>query len=143
VCAIGVFSWEPEKVVTPVVWAAVLVGERWPQLGAALLSKIMVYARLRRGNPSCGFLNWRFVQWLGAISYPLYLVNVPVQIGCAMIVAPLARGDERVFALAWVPLAVLMPVAAAAVVHRLVEVRGMGRKKAGDAAGGPAAPSAA
>jgi len=134
ICGLGFWSGEPEKIVTPMVWAVVVLGERWQGWVVALASKVMGYAPLRRANPFYGILDWRAVQWLGTISYPLYLLNVPVQLGCAMIVAPLARGDAAVFALMWLPLAVAIPLAAAAVVHLVVEVPGMGRRQVVDAA---------
>jgi peptidoglycan/LPS O-acetylase OafA/YrhL len=128
VCLLGLVSGEAWKILTPVVWGAVL----WVQM-RAFGSQVMGYARLRRANPSYGFrvLDWRVVQWLGAVSYPLYLVNEPVQRGCAMIVAPLAHGNELVFTWVWLPLAVVGPVLAAWVVHRAVEkpfIRGWVRK---------------
>jgi peptidoglycan/LPS O-acetylase OafA/YrhL len=129
VLALGFWSGVPSKVVTPMIWVVVLAGERWPGWAGGVVRRVMGYARLRRANPSYGVLQWRAAQWLGAISYPLYLVNEPVQRGCAMIVAPLARGDAGVFAAVWLPLAVVMPVLAAAAVHRVVEVPGMGRRK--------------
>jgi peptidoglycan/LPS O-acetylase OafA/YrhL len=70
-------------------------------------------------------LDWRVLQWLGRISYPIYLLNVPVQFGCAMLAAPLAHGDEALFTRLWLPLADIMPVLAAVVLHKMVEVPGM------------------
>jgi len=81
----------------------------------------MGYARLRRANPSYGVLQWRAAQWLGAISYPLYLVNEPVQRACAMLVAPLVHGNAAVFTVFWLPMALILPAAAAGWVHRFVE----------------------
>jgi peptidoglycan/LPS O-acetylase OafA/YrhL len=69
------------------------------------------------------------VQWLGAVSYPLYLVNEPVQRGCAMIVAPLVHGDAAVFAAVWLPMAVVAPVVVAAWVHRWVETAPVVRRQ--------------
>jgi peptidoglycan/LPS O-acetylase OafA/YrhL len=129
VCGVELVSGAPWKAVTPVIWGVVMAGERWPGWGGGVVRKVMGYAPspLRGGgaNPSYGFrgfLDWRVVQWLGAVSYPLYLVNEPVQLGCAMMVAPLAHGDAWVFTAVWLPLAVVAPVAVAAVVHRVVEV---------------------
>jgi len=68
-----------------------------------------------------GFLDWRVVQWLGVVSYPLYLVNEPVQRACAMLVAPLVHGNAAVFTAVWLPIAVVAPVVAAGWVHRFIE----------------------
>jgi peptidoglycan/LPS O-acetylase OafA/YrhL len=129
VCSLEFVSGAPWRALTPMVWVWVLLGEKWPQWMAGVVSKVMGDAppprRAGGAYPSYRFLDWRVVQWLGAISYPLYLLNEPVQRGCAMIVAPLARGDVTAFTVVWLPLAVIMPVLAAAVVHRAVEVQGM------------------
>jgi len=61
------------------------------------------------------------VQYLGAISYPLYLLNEPVQRGLALLLAPLARGDAVLFTVLWLPVAVAGPVAGAALLHHAVE----------------------
>jgi peptidoglycan/LPS O-acetylase OafA/YrhL len=101
---LGVTSGEVSKGVIGVVWVVVLAVQRF--------DLVPVLPRVLGG---------RVALWLGAISYPLYLVNEPVQRAAAMMVGPLAHGDVRVFALLWLPLAVLGPVAAAWVVHRWVE----------------------
>ncbi len=67
-------------------------------------------------------LQGRGVQYLGAISYPLYLVNEPLQRGLALLLSPLARGDGAAFTAIWLPLAILLPVAAAALLHHAVEL---------------------
>jgi peptidoglycan/LPS O-acetylase OafA/YrhL len=128
VCGLGLFSDVPSRALTPVIWGFVLMRERWPGWGGAAASKVMGYARLRRANPSYGPLGWRLTQWLGEISYPLYLVNEPVQRACAMVVAPLAHGDAAVFTAVWLPVAVVAPVLVAGWVHRLVETPMMARK---------------
>jgi peptidoglycan/LPS O-acetylase OafA/YrhL len=95
-----------------VLWVAVLAAQRWNFLPVI-----------------SGVLESRVVQWLGAISYPLYLVNEPVQRAAAMVLAPLVHGDEGVFTMVWLPAAVVAPVVVAAVVHRGVErplMRGVG-----------------
>jgi len=59
------------------------------------------------------------VQYLGAISYPLYLVNEPVQRGLAMLI----HGDAVTFTMLWLPLSVVVSLAAAAALHEGMEVR--------------------
>ncbi len=128
VLALGLFSGVPSKAFTPVIWAVVLTSQMRTGWVGGVFSKVITHTAAPRcggeAKPSYIFLDWRVVQWLGANSYPLYLLNVPVQLGCAMVVAPLAHGNIGVFAAVWVPLAVLMPLAAAAAVHRLVEEPG-------------------
>jgi peptidoglycan/LPS O-acetylase OafA/YrhL len=121
VCGLGLFSDVPSRALTPVIWGFVLMAERWPGWGGAAASKLMGYARPRRANPSYGPLGWRLTQWLGEISYPLYLVNEPVQRACAMLVAPCVHGDAALFTVVWLPMAVVLPVVVAGWLHRLVE----------------------
>jgi peptidoglycan/LPS O-acetylase OafA/YrhL len=113
-CLLSLFSGDSWKVFTPVIWGAVL----WLQMRASG-SKVMEPGAL---------LDWRVVQWLGEISYPLYLVNEPVQRACAMLVAPLVHGDAAAFTAIWLPMAVVAPVLAAAWVHRFVEAPMLAKK---------------
>jgi peptidoglycan/LPS O-acetylase OafA/YrhL len=98
-----------------------LIGVGWIlALGAEMLDGMPVLPRL---------LGSRVARYLGAISYPLYLLNEPVQRAAAMALAPLAHGDAVLFTWLWLPPALVGPVAAAAVLHRLVErplLRGVG-----------------
>jgi peptidoglycan/LPS O-acetylase OafA/YrhL len=103
VCLLGLESGEVAKIVTPSVWLAALAAQRWGATWGMLL-------------------DLRAVQFLGEVSYPLYLLNAPVQRAAAMVVAPLAGGDEQLFTCLWLPLAVLGPVLAAWIVHMAVEV---------------------
>jgi peptidoglycan/LPS O-acetylase OafA/YrhL len=100
-CALGFFSGEPSKGLIPLGWLLALLAQRHLSLGR--------------------LLDTRAAQYLGAISYPLYLLNEPVQRACAMLVAPLANGDARLFTVLWLPLALLMPVLAAIALHHTVE----------------------
>ncbi len=59
--------------------------------------------------------------WFGAISYPLYLVNEPIQRVLAIIVASLTGPDRQAFASIWGLLAVTCPIAVAAALHGSVE----------------------
>jgi len=115
VVGLGVTSGEASKGVIGVVWVAVLVAQRFAWVPVLP-----------------GLLESRVAQYLGAISYPLYLVNEPVQRAAAMVLAPLVHGDARLFTLVWLPLAVAGPVLAAGWVHRWVErplMRGWARRR--------------
>ncbi|HQT63004.1 MAG TPA: acyltransferase, partial [Acidocella sp.] len=104
VAVMGLVSGPPEKSLMPLAWAMVMYVQRFdflPLLGWAL--------------------DHQFAQFLGRISYPLYLLNAPVQRGCAMLVVPFVHGDARLFGLVWLPLAVMVPVLAAWLLHAAVE----------------------
>jgi peptidoglycan/LPS O-acetylase OafA/YrhL len=101
-CALGLFSGEPSKALIPLGWMLALLAQRHRRLGR--------------------LLDTRIAQYLGAISYPLYLLNEPVQRACAMLVAPLAHGDAGLFTVVWLPLALAMPVAAAMALHHTIEM---------------------
>ncbi len=105
VCGLGFCSGEASKGLIGVGWG------------------VVVLAQVRPGWVGGRVLDAAVMRWLGAISYPLYLLNEPVQRGCAMLVAPWVHGDAVVFTAVWLPLAVGMPVVAAWAVHHAVELR--------------------
>jgi peptidoglycan/LPS O-acetylase OafA/YrhL len=91
------FAGGPDKALIPLAWALIVLAQRHPW-GAPLQSRPLL----------C----------LGAISYPLYLVNEPVQRALALIIAPHAGGH---FTLLWLPPALAGPVLCAWALHVLVE----------------------
>jgi peptidoglycan/LPS O-acetylase OafA/YrhL len=102
---LGLVSSEPGRALIPLVWALVMAAQAWdrfPVLGP--------------------FFDSRLAQWLGAVSYPLYLLNEPVQRGLALLAGSLAHGDPGLFTWIWLPLAVTVPVLAAALLHGGVEM---------------------
>lgn len=105
VFAMGLLSDVPAKALTSIGWTLLLLAQRHPRM--PLLPKL---------------LDSRIAQYLGAISYPLYLANEPVQRACAMLIAPFAHGDAIFFSYLWLPAACLLPVPAAMALHRWVEV---------------------
>ena len=102
----------------------------WVQGGADKLAAPLVWtlclaAQLRpRGllAPLAAILRSRVLLWLGALSYSLYLVNEPVQKLLGSGLAALAGGDAALFALLWVPLALLLPLLAAWWLHWAIEL---------------------
>jgi peptidoglycan/LPS O-acetylase OafA/YrhL len=87
----------PAKMLLPLAWVAVLclqTGKR----GALLESPVLLA--------------------LGALSYPLYLVNEPVQRALALLIAPHAGAH---FTALWLPPALALPVLAAAALHAGLE----------------------
>ena len=101
VCAIG---GTPNKLLPPLIWTACL----WVQMHPACLP-----AR---------FLSSRRMGYLGAISYCLYLINEPIHKMLGQPLGWLAGGDATQFALLWIPLAIGLPIVAAAFLHRYLEI---------------------
>jgi len=121
VCGLGVWSGEAWKVLTPVIWVGVLLAATKVVVAGKDGGRRPGFAGAFTPYGLAGFLDWRGVQWLGAVSYPLYLVNEPVQRASAMLVAPCVHGDPALFTVVWLPMAVVLPVVVAGWVHRFVE----------------------
>ncbi len=105
---LGLLGGEPAKALVPLGWALALLVQRhrhFPLLGALLDSQA--------------------AQYLGAISYPLYLLNEPVQRGCALLLAPWAAGRPWMFTASWLPLVVMASIASAALLHHGLEMPSM------------------
>jgi peptidoglycan/LPS O-acetylase OafA/YrhL len=94
-CLLGLIDG-PGKALIPLAWAAIMLAQT-QDWGAFL---------------ECGTL-----KYLGAISYPLYLVNEPVQRAVALLLKPWALLDAGLFTDLWLPLALLAPIAVAIVLH--------------------------
>jgi peptidoglycan/LPS O-acetylase OafA/YrhL len=96
------------KLAAPLVWTACLMAELGgPLPGTGLLSRV---------------LRARLLLWLGAISYPLYLINEPVQKALGVALSALLPGHATMFTLVWVPGAILIPIGLGWLLHRTVEV---------------------
>jgi peptidoglycan/LPS O-acetylase OafA/YrhL len=95
-----------EKLLPPLVWTLCLAAQLFPGRLTAI----------------AGPLRWRFVQWFGAISFPVYLANEPIQKAIGFLLARFAAGDKLIFTLLWLPAALLIPIGVAALLHRHVEV---------------------
>jgi peptidoglycan/LPS O-acetylase OafA/YrhL len=67
-------------------------------------------------------LRWRIAQWFGAVSYPIYLANEPIQKALAFVLAPIAHGNPAMFNAVWIPAALLIPIGVAILLHRYVEM---------------------
>ena len=100
----------------PLVWLACLGAQRLP------------------ARSHTGWLAWlltrRAMLWLGAVSYPLYLVNEPAQKLLGRALAAGAQGDAAWFAAWWVPMAVAVPIGLAWLLHVGVELPAMRRRRA-------------
>jgi peptidoglycan/LPS O-acetylase OafA/YrhL len=103
-----------DKALPPLFWAACLAAE----LGWAPL------------EPLQALLRAPLVRWLGAISYCLYLIHEPVQKLLGIAVADWAAGNGAAFDAVFLPLAVVLPIAAAAALHYAIEVPGIAISRA-------------
>jgi peptidoglycan/LPS O-acetylase OafA/YrhL len=99
----------PAKIGAPLLWAVCLTS-LWPGSRAGWLT-----AKLLCLPP---------LLWLGAVSYPLYLIHAPIQRGLMLAAGGFAGGDLWRFAWLWVPPAILLPILAAWLLHHLVELPG-------------------
>lgn len=98
-------SWVGEplgKVAAPLVWTLCLGS----QLRPWLLSRA---------------LRLPAMQWLGSVSYCIYLVNEPVQKVLAHVLARAVAGDGALFTVGWIPAAIVVPVVLSAGLHRWLE----------------------
>jgi peptidoglycan/LPS O-acetylase OafA/YrhL len=103
-----------EKALPPLIWAACLAAE----LGWAPLEPLQSLLRAPK------------MRWLGAISYCLYLIHEPVQKLLGIAVADWAAGSGAWFDAVFLPLAVALPIAAAAALHYAVEIPGIALSRA-------------
>ena len=106
VLALCVLRGGPGQAAAPLIWFVCLLAER------GSLPALIPLARL---------LRWRGMRFLGAVSYPLYLVNEPVQKLLGITLARLAGGNLGVFVALWLPAAAGLPVLAAWLLHRMIE----------------------
>jgi peptidoglycan/LPS O-acetylase OafA/YrhL len=88
------------KLLPPLVWTACLTVQMLPRPGLA--------GWVLR-NPA--------TQYLGAISYCLYLDNEPIHKVLGAILGRMADGNGTLFTLAWLPLAIGLPILVAAGLH--------------------------
>ena len=95
----------------------------WEKLLPPLLWTLCLTAQMRplRLAPVAAALRWPVAQWLGAVSYPLYLANEPIQKALGWALVPMVEGNGGLFTVLWLPSAALLPLAAAALLHRAVE----------------------
>ena len=100
-----------EKLAPPLVWTLCLAAQLSP----------------RRLTIIAAPLRWRTFQWLGAISYPIYLANEPIQKALAFVLVRVAPGEPAIFTAVWLPAAVLIPIGVAVLLHRYVEILRWGR----------------
>ncbi len=104
-----------DKLVVPLFWLLCLAAQLQP-----VRTRTVWLARL---------LTQPTLLFLGALSYPLYLVNEPAQKLLGTWLAAAARGDAVWFSAFWVPGAVVLPVGLAWMLHVGIEVPAMRRHR--------------
>lgn len=102
----------PVKLLPPLLWTLCLTIQLWPHLLGFSLP-----ARVLRSAP---------MQWLGALSYCIYLTNEPIQKLFGITLVWLVQGDALLFTAIWLPGAFLLPLLASAWLHRWVELPALG-----------------
>jgi peptidoglycan/LPS O-acetylase OafA/YrhL len=110
------------KMLPPLVWTVCLGMQMLPNWG---------------GSPRFGWvLRNKATQYLGAISYCLYLVNEPIHKLIGTVLSRLTEGNATMFTLIWLPASIGLPMLAAIWLHRYLEAPALrwGRAIAGRAA---------
>jgi len=100
-----------DKLAAPLVWMVCLLAERSDRSAPRLLAPLAAVLRLP------------VMQWLGAMSYALYLVNEPVQKLLGLGLARVAHGNAILFSALWLPGATALPLAIAWALHVTIERR--------------------
>ena len=93
----------------------------WGKTAAPLVWTICLGAQLGWLPPLAALLRARPLLWLGAISYPLYLVHEPLQKLLLAACSALAGGNGEKFNVLFIPAALAVPLLAAWGLHRAVE----------------------
>jgi peptidoglycan/LPS O-acetylase OafA/YrhL len=96
-----------DKMLPPLVWTVCLGMQMLPAWG---------------GSHRFGWvLRNKATQYLGAISYCLYLVNEPIHKLISTVLSRLTDGDATMFTLIWLPASILLPMLASICLHRYLE----------------------
>jgi peptidoglycan/LPS O-acetylase OafA/YrhL len=112
--------------VLAITLAICAVGGRAEKLLPALVWTLCLAAQLRSDFAGLRWLalalRSRFLLWLGALSYCIYLANEPVHKLLGYCLAALAGGNGVLFTVLWLPGAVLLPLLLSAGLHKWMEV---------------------
>jgi len=87
-----------------------------------LLWTVCLWMQMHPACPPARFLSGRSMGYAGAISYCLYLINEPIHKMLGPPLGWLAGGDPALFTLLWLPAAIGLPIVAAAMLHRYLEI---------------------
>jgi peptidoglycan/LPS O-acetylase OafA/YrhL len=106
--AICAFQGSFGKMLPPLVWSACLAAQLRPEpIGLRQLAWV---------------LRCRAAQYLGAISFCIYVANEPIHKLLAAGLSRIADGDAVVFSAVWLPGAVLLPIIVSDWLHTYVEM---------------------
>jgi peptidoglycan/LPS O-acetylase OafA/YrhL len=115
--ALCVWHGGVDKLLPPLLWTACLAAQAVasaPRRWAALVDVPLRWlAALLQSRP---------LVWLGAVSYCLYLAHEPLERLLGLGLARLMQGDAALFTAIWIPGSIALPVLAAWLLHRWVEV---------------------
>ena len=92
------------------------------KMAAPLAWSLCLGAQLGLCTPLATLLRHRVLLWLGAVSYPLYIVHEPIHKILSIALARLAAGDGVWFSALWLPAAIVVPLLAAWWLHVAVEL---------------------
>jgi peptidoglycan/LPS O-acetylase OafA/YrhL len=98
------------------------IGRVLPPLAWTLCLLVETHERIPGLRQANRLIRSRVMAYLGAISYCVYLVNEPIHKLIGLILGPLAGGNAALFTLAWIPLAILLPLGVAGWLHRHLEL---------------------
>jgi len=96
-----------------VAWVGLAEGS-----GRVLLPLVWLLVLWAQRHPAGRWLEHPVWQFLGTVSYPLYLLNEPVQRGLALLLAPLG---PVWFSVVWLPLSLVVAIVLAWLAHVVVE----------------------
>jgi peptidoglycan/LPS O-acetylase OafA/YrhL len=120
---LALWDGPPGKALVPLGWTVCLAAQPGVRFGLFLVPGAAL-------GWVASLLAHPVMQWFGAISYSLYLVNEPVvnepvQKVLGLAVARIADGNGVLFTLIWLPTATILPVVCAARLRRHVELPGI------------------
>lgn len=93
--------------------------DEFKKVGMAMVTGVGIYGMGRAGRLS-DWLRWGWLQYLGKISYSLFLIHYPVS-WAVKAFGYWFTGDQPVAAVCWLILALLLSLGAADLLYRLVE----------------------
>jgi len=96
------------KLLPPLAWSFFLAVQLRPTAAGLRLASALLRSRT--------------AQYLGSISYCVYLVNEPIHKVAGAVLSWLADGDGVLFTILWIPVAIGLPLLAAAWLHTHLEV---------------------
>lgn len=115
-----------EQLLPPVAWTACLAMQVRSNMNlareAAPSPASFSPASWARCMSLAGILQSKPLVWLGSVSYCIYLTNEPIQKLLGVALAMLVHGNGMLFALAWLPASVALPLLASWWLHEWIEL---------------------